>query len=127
MQQLLFKEKFPLYTTTIKTDKSIDELIDYFKQKIDEHPIAGFITLFDHYSYTTAKAEYSIAEEIVDVKNVIFCFGKDITHPNVPAVRPRSIAITKTTENYVISFMEAPNEKLTEVMIKWVEELEATL
>ena len=124
MQQLLFKEKFPLYTVTISSKKSIDELIEYFKAKIDAHPIAGFITIFDHYAYTTAKEEHSIADDIVDVKNIIFCFGKDIAHPNVPAVRPRSIAITKTKENYIISFLEAPNEKLTKVMIEWVEELE---
>ena len=124
MQQFLFKEKFPLYTTTIATQKSIDELVEYFKEKIDAHPVAGFITVFDHYAYTTAKEEHSIAEGIVDVKNVIFCFGKEIAHPNVPAVRPRSIAITKMTNSYVISFLEAPNEKLTEVMIGWVKELE---
>ncbi len=124
MQQLLFKNKFPLYTTTISTQKSIDELVEYFKAKIDAHPVAGFITVFDHYAYTTAKEEHSVAEGIEDVKNVIFCFGKEIAHPNVPAVRPRSIAITKMTDNYVISFLEAPNEKLTEVMIGWVKELE---
>ncbi len=125
MQQLLFKEKFPLYTSTITTSKSIDELVEYFKAKIDAHPVAGFISVFDHYAFTTAKEEYHIAEDIVDIKNVLFCFGKEIANPFVPAVRPRSIAITKTTNNYVISFLEAPNEKLTEVMISWVEELES--
>ncbi len=124
MQPLLFKDKFPLYTTTISTQKSIDELIKYFKEKIDAHPVAGFITVFDHYAYTTAKEEHSIADGILDVKNVIFCFGKEIAHPNVPAVRPRSIAITKMKDSYVISFLEAPNEKLTQVMIEWVKELE---
>ena len=123
MQSVNFKDKFPLYTTTISKDRSIDELVEYFKAKIEAHPIAGFITIFDHYAYTTAKEVHEVAEEIVDVKNVIFCFGKEIQNPLVPAVRPRSIAIVETKENFTISFMEAPNEKLSQVMVEWVKEL----
>ncbi len=123
MEQVLFKEKFPLYTKTIEKRYTMQELTDYFRNKIEEHPIAGFITMFDHYAYTSAKPEHAIAEDIVDVKNVVFCFGKEIPHPYVPAVRPRSIAVCETKESFVISFMEAPNEKLTQVMIDWVEAL----
>jgi hypothetical protein len=124
MQSVNFKDKFPLYTTTIsKESYSIDELIKYFKAKIESHPIAGFITIFDHYAYTSAKEEHNIPEDILDVKNVIFCFGKEIANPLVPAVRPRSIAIVETKDNFTISFMEAPNGKLTQVMVDWVIEL----
>ncbi len=124
MEKLLFKDKFPLYTTTISKEKSIDELVEYFKEQIEKHPVAGFITVFDHYAYTTAKEEHQVAEGIVDVKNVVFCFGKEIAHPNVPAVRPRSIAITEMEDKFVISFLEAPNDALTQVMVGWVEALQ---
>jgi len=123
MQFELFKDKFPIYTHSITTDKSMDELVAYFQDKIENHPIAVFITVFDHYAHTSAKAEAVIAENIEDVKNVVFCFGKEIPNAKVPAVRPRSIAITKTTEGYTVAFMEAPNEQLTEVMKSWVEAL----
>jgi hypothetical protein len=124
MKQELFKDKYPIYTLEIAKNKTMDELVEYFKTKIQNHPIAGFITLFDHYGYTTAKEEHNVAEGIVDVKNVIFCFGKEIANPKVPAVRPRSIAITEMQDSFIISFLEAPNEKLTLVMVDWVKELE---
>jgi hypothetical protein len=101
----------------------MDELIEYFQAKIEAHPVAVYITLFDHYAHTSAKEEAQIAEDIVDVKNIVFCFGKEIPNPKVPAVRPRSIAITETKENFVIAFMEAPNEKLSQTMVEWVEAL----
>ena len=123
MEKMLFKEKFPLYTTTLGKEKSMDDLVAYFQEQIEKHPVAGFITVFDHYGYTTAKEEHSVADGIIDVKNVIFCFGKEIAHPNVPAVRPRSIAIVEMEDSFVVSFLEAPMEPLTQVMIGWVEAL----
>jgi hypothetical protein len=123
MQFEIFKEKFPIYTKSIPKTKTMDELIEYFQAKIEAHPVAVYITLFDHYAHTSAKEEAQIAEDIVDVKNIVFCFGKEIPNPKVPAVRPRSIAITETKENFVIAFMEAPNEKLSQTMVEWVEAL----
>ncbi len=124
MDYIQFKDKYPVYTTTVeKKDRSLDDLVEYFQAKIKAHPIAGFITVFDHYAYTSAKEEHNIAEEITGVKNVVFCFGKEIPNVTVPAVRPRSIAVVETKENFTVSFLEAPNEKLTQVMIEWVKEL----
>ena len=102
----------------------MDELIDFYKAKIEAHPVAEFIAIFDHFAHTKAKKEHNIAEEIIDVKNIIFCFGKEIPNALVPAVRPRSIAITEFEEKFVVAFMEAPNEKLTAVMQEWTKELE---
>jgi len=123
MEFEIFKEKFPIYTATKPKTKSMDEVIAYFKEKIDAHPVAVFITVFDHYAHTSAKENAVIAEGIEDVKNVVFCFGKEIPNAKVPAVRPRSIAITQTQDSFIIALMEAPNEALTQTMIEWVKEL----
>ncbi len=123
MQFELFKNKFPLYSTHLPKSKTMQELIEYFKAKIEAHPVATFITVFDHYTHTTSKEVHEIAEDIEDVKNIVFCFGKEIPNPLVPAVRPRSIAITQRKDDFVIAFMEAPNEKLTQTMIEWVNNL----
>jgi len=124
MQFENFKEKFPIYTTEVSKSKTMDEIIDFYKAKIEAHPVATFITIFDHYAHTSSKDDAVIGEGIKDVKNVVFCFGKEIPNAKVPAVRPRSIAITELEDKFVIAFMEAPNEKLTTVMQEWTKELE---
>jgi len=123
MQFQNFKDQFPLYSTEIPKNTTMDAIISFYKEKIEAHPVAEFITIFDHYAHTKAKKEHMIADGILDVKNVIFCFGKEIPNALVPAVRPRSIAITEFEEKFVVAFMEAPNEKLTLVMQEWTKEL----
>ncbi len=127
MQQTIFKEKYPLYSYTVKKEeiskKSVDEIIAYFKEKIDAHPIATFIAIFDHYTHTTSLAEHTIHPDIKDVKNIIFCFGAEIPTSKVAAVRPRSIGVCDMGDSFVIDFMEAPNEKANAFMEEWTKSL----
>lgn len=129
MKQTIFKEKYPVWTLELTKEevklKSIDEIVEYFKAKVEAHPIAKFIAIFDHYAHTSSLPEHKIAAEIKDVKNVIFCFGKEIPNTKVAAVRPRSIAVCELENNWVIEFMEAPNEALHNVMEQWSKELRA--
>ncbi len=123
MKKSIFKDKYPVYT--LELDKSevklqnIDDIVDYFKAKVEAHPIAKFIAIFDHYAHTSSLPEHSIADEIKDVKNVIFCFGKEIPNTKVAAVRPRSVAICELQDKWIIEFIEAPNEALNNVMEEW--------
>ncbi len=127
MKQTNFLDKYPVWTLELEKNevaqKSIDAIISYFKAKIEAHPIATFIAIFDHYGHTSSLKEGVIAPEIKDVKNIIFCFGKEIPNTKVAAVRPRSIGVCELENSWVIEFIEAPNEKLHQVMEQWAKEL----
>ncbi len=123
MKQSLFMEKYPLYSLQVEKSEtgkqSVEEIIEYFRQRIDEHPIARFIAVFDHYSHTRGLEEGFIDEEILDARDIIFCFGLAIPTPEVMAVRPRSIGIVERENDFVISFMEAPMPMANSAMESW--------
>ena len=127
MKHINFQDKYPVWSIEFKKEeisqKSIDEIIEYFKAKIEAHPIGVFIAIFDHYGHTTSLAEHKVADEIKGLKNIIFCFGKEIPKPIVGAVRPRSISVCELEDTFEISSMEAPNEVMNEVMQNWAIEL----
>ena len=127
MNQTIFQKKYPIYTLELlKSEtvcKSIDDILARFKQKIEEHPIARFIALFDHYSHTVGLPESVINPAIKDAKNIIFCFGKDINDPGVLALRPRSIGVAELEKSFVITFLEAPNPMANSAMESWAKAL----
>ncbi len=126
MKKTIFMEKYPVYSLELSKDEMIassaDEVAEYFKEKIINHPIAEFIAVFDHYSHTK-KLDGEILDGLIDAKNIIFCFGQAIPNTKILAVRPRSIGICEFEDTIVIDFMEAPKEKLHTVMESWVKEL----
>ena len=126
MKKTVFMDKYPVYTLEIQKDetslKNIDEILAYFKEKIDSHNIAVFISIFDHYSHTTALGG-EINPDIKDAKNIVFCFGAAIPNTKILAARPRSIAIAELENSFMIEFIEAPNEKLHEVMENWTKDI----
>jgi len=123
MQTENFKEKYPILFTKVAKNKTLDEMVEYFKTKIENHPIAGLIAVFDHFEHTKKLEDGVIAEDILGVKNVIFCFGKEIPNAKMPMIRPRSIAITEYNEYFSVGFMEAPNEVMNQLIVEWVKEL----
>jgi len=127
MKQTIFKDKYPVWTLELNKDEikqiNTDEIVEYFKAKIDAHPIAKFIAIFNHMEHTKSLADSEINPEIKDIKNVIFCFGKEIPNTKVAAVRPRSIAVCELADKFVIEFLEAPNETLHGVMEQWSKDL----
>jgi hypothetical protein len=127
MKQTIFKDKYPVWTLELDKSevekKSIDEIVEYFKEKVDAHPVAKFIAIFDHMDHTKSLADAQINPDIKDIKNVIFCFGKEIPNTKVAAVRPRSIAVCELDNKWVIEFLEAPNETLHNVMENWAKAL----
>jgi hypothetical protein len=127
MKKSIFKEKYPIWTLEMSKDKmkitDMDNIISYFLNKIEEHPIAKYLVTFDHIEHTKSLDEHSINPSIKDIKNIIFCFGKEIPNTKVAAVRPRSIAICELEDRFMIEFLEAPNEKLHNVMESWAKGL----
>ena len=126
MKKTIFMDKYPVYTLEVQKSETtltnVDAILAYFKEKIDAHPIATFISLFDHYAHTTA-LEGEINPEIKDAKNIVFCFGAAIPNTKILAVRPRSIAVAELENSFMIEFIEAPKEKLHEVMEGWSKDL----
>jgi len=125
MTQKQFKEKYPIYELVVnksETDcQTVDDVVAYFKEKIEAHPVAVYLGVFDHYAHTTALAEGTLNEQIQAAKNILFCFGKELPTPEVLAVRPRSIGVCDMGDLFVIVFMEAPNPQANDTMIAWTE------
>lgn len=123
MIKTIFMEKYPLFTLIVNKNetnfKNVDEIIKHFEQLIENHPVAKFIALFDHYKHTSSMQEGVIAPEIKDAKNIIFCFGKQLPNAKILAVRPRSIGVCELEDSFEISFLEVPNEQLHAVVEDW--------
>ena len=119
-------DKFPINYLEIAKDttkyKNVNEILEYFKDKIESHDIATYISIFDHYNHTKS-INGDINSDILDAKNIIFCFGGAIPKTEILAVRPRAFGIAEKKESFIIEFMDAPNDKLTEVMQEWTKGL----
>ncbi len=127
MKQTILMEKYPIFELDIDKSetnfKRVDEILDYLKEKIDSHDIAVYIGKFDHYSHTKSLKDGVVAEEILDAKNIICCFGKTLSKPAVLGIRPRSIGVVELEDKFVISFLEAPNPIANEAMESWAKGL----
>ena len=126
MQKKQFMDKYPIQSLKISKDQTtftnVDEIIAYFKSVIDAHKIASYISVFEHYTHTKS-INGSINEEILDAKNIIFCFGAAIPNSAMLAVRPRSFGICEFEDSFSIDFMDAPKEELTMLMTKWAKDI----
>jgi hypothetical protein len=127
MKQILLQEKFPIFKLEVDKSeteyKSAQEVINYFKQLIDDHDVTRFIAEFDHYSHTKGLQNGLVDEGIIDARNIIFCFGTQLPKAEVLAVRPRSIGIAETINKIIVTFMEAPMAVANETMEFWVKSL----
>ena len=99
------------------------EIIEYLKSLVDAHPVAVYISIFDHYKHTSSMEDGVIADDIKDAKNLIFCFGKQLPTSKILAVRPRSIGICELENSFSIDFLEVPNEQLHATTVKWIESI----
>lgn len=126
MKKTIFMEKYPVFTLELEKAEikqtTAKEIIEYFKEKIDAHPIAKFIATFDHYTHTK-NIDGEIAPEIKDAQNIVFCFGAAIPNSKILAARPRSIGVAELEDKFVIEFIEAPAEHIHEIMETWAKSL----
>ena len=124
MKQSIIMEKYPIFELNVKKSETkfqtADEIIEYLKDKIDNHPIAVYIATFDHYSHTKSLDDGEVAPDILDAKNIVCCFGKNLPKANLLSVRPRSIGVAELSDEFIVSFLEAPNPIATEAMESWV-------
>ena len=125
LTETMIMEKYPVSSMDIlKTEttfKSVDEILNYLKEKIDNHPVATYIATFDHYAHTKSLGDNGqINNDILDAKNIVCCFGKQLPNPVFLAVRPRSFGVAEMADKFVLSFMDAPNPQAHEAMSSWV-------
>ena len=127
MTKSIFMEKYPVFSLEIKKEetsyKSVNEIIDYLKSLVENHPIAVFITTFDHYAHTSAIEDNVLLDGLQEAKNLIFCFGKRVPSTKVLAVRPRSISVSQVNDSFMIDFLEVPNKQLQTLVEEWVNSL----
>lgn len=120
-------DKYPVNELIIQKNEikhtTVDEILNNLKEKIAAHPVATYISIFDHYTHTKSLVEGEINEEILDAKNIIFCFGKQLPNAAMMALRPRSIGVLEFKDSFAISFMDAPNPQAHEAMITWVKSI----
>lgn len=126
MKKTVFMDKYPVYTLSLKKSevkyKNVLEIVNYFKAKIEGHPVAKFIAIFDHYAHTKS-LNGEIMEGLRDAQNIIFCFGQAIPNTKILAVRPRSIGICELEDSFIIEFIEAPKEEMHALMETWAKGL----
>ncbi|MBW6489031.1 DUF6858 family protein [Sulfurimonas sp.] len=126
MKKTVFMDRYPIYSIELSKEEikvsSADEAVEYFKEKIQNHPIAKFITVFEHYSHTKELGG-EIMDGLIDAKNIIFCFGQAIPNTKILALRPRSIAVCEFEDKFVIDFLEAPKEEMHTLMENWAKGL----
>ena len=126
MTQTNFMDKYPVHSLEIQKNqtnlKNVDEIISYYKNKIDAHSIATYIAIFDHYSHTKS-IDGEINKDIKDAKNIVFCFGNAIPNTKILAVRPRTLAVAELENSFMIEFMEAPKEEIHLLMKVWTKGL----
>jgi len=127
MKQINLMDKYPVNVLEIDKEltkfETIDEILDYLKLQIDAHPVATYISIFDHYQHTTNLEGGVMASEIISAKNIICCFGKQLPSPVLLSIKPRSIGVAELENKFVISFMDAPNPEAHQTMLSWVESI----
>ena len=128
MKQKIFKEKYHIFEIEYKKDelkyKSVDEIIEALKARIDVHPVISFIAIFDQYNHTSS-VDGEINPAIKAAKNIVFCFGKELPTPEVLAVRPRSIGVCEKEDSFVLNFLEAPNDMANQTMEEFIKSLKS--
>jgi len=123
MKKTVFQERYPVFELDLpKSETSlqnVDEVIAYFRAKVDAHPKCTYIATFDHYAHTTSLPDGSVAEGIKAAKHIIFCFGVALPNPTVMAIRPRAIGVVEYADRFDINFLEPPMPVATQAMEDW--------
>jgi hypothetical protein len=124
MKQSVVRKKYPIFVLELSQSESrfrtLEEIIAYLRDRIEESPTARFIGLFDHYAHTRGLAQGYLCPGIRGAKNIIFCFGITLPDPKALALRPRSIGVAETDRGFVISFMEPPMPVANAAVESWV-------
>ncbi len=129
MKRSMLLDKYPVYSTELaKSDiacRDADEVMARLRADVEAHPAATYIGEFDHYAHVAAQAEGQIADGIKAAKHILFCVANAIPNPVIGAARPRSVSVTEMEDKFVISYLEAPVDKVNDRLAQWVDGLKS--
>lgn len=130
MKERVELQEYPVFSLELEKNESrfptIDEITAFIKEKVESHPMAAFVTVFDHLGHSRKIKEASIDRKLLAAKNVIFCFGLCLHDATAMATRPRSMGIVEYADRFVISFIEAPMPVVNSAMESWARALAVT-
>jgi len=76
MEKINYKEMYPVYMEEIAKEEAeinnVDEIYRFFVDKINAHPFAKNIGIFNHYAHTEEIEGGEMAEEIKNAQNILF-------------------------------------------------------
>jgi len=99
-----------------------DDVVEAILRRLEEHPKARLIAVFDHLEHTW-EVGGDIAPEVLAARHVVFCLGLSLPGPAAMALRPLSIAITELERQFVVNFLEAPSADVNATVARWVASL----
>ncbi len=99
-----------------------DDVVEAILRRIEEHPKARLIAVFDHLEHTW-EVGGDIAPEVLAARHVVFCLGLNLPGPAAMALRPLSIAITELHNRFVVNFLETPSADANATVARWVASL----
>lgn len=127
MELKVLNNAYKVYTKDILKSKakfqSLQDIENYLIEEINNHPVATYITTFDHYAHTKSLGGM-IPPDIKAAKNVLCCFGMAIPSAIFVGVKPMSIAVVEKDDRFVCSFEEAPAPSAQQAMEEWIENLD---
>ncbi|MGE5152629.1 MAG: DUF6858 family protein [Bdellovibrio bacteriovorus] len=127
MSKIQFLDKYPVFVEEIaKADTdcaTVDDVVARLRVRVQAHPGASDIAVFDHLAHVKALPEGKVADEIRGSKHLIFCLSNAIPNALIAAVRPRALSVVETQDRFVISWLEAPVEGPNQIIAGWVESL----
>ncbi len=123
MLQKVINEKFPIYYQEILKEKTtyrnIPEIIDALKAALAKNPSSQVIAVFDLHDHVQKRGG-KIADDILGAQTLVFCVANAIPYADIVALRPRSIGVTEFTDRFVLNFLEAPAQPVTDTMLALV-------
>lgn len=127
MNKIQLLDKYPVLVEEIaKTNTdcaTVDAVVARLRDRVQAHPGASEIGVFDHLAHVQAQPEGKVADEIRGSKHLIFCLSTAILNALIAAVRPRAVSVVETDDRFVISWLEALVEGPNQVITGWVEAL----
>ena len=100
-----------------------DEVVRLLASRIDAHPLARFVAIYDHYGHTRSLDGGYVDPGLRGVRSLVFCFGRTWPGPACMALPPRSTGVCELSDRFVITFAEAPRPVANLAMERWAESI----
>ncbi|RBM02066.1 hypothetical protein C3R74_03615 [Acidithiobacillus ferridurans] len=88
------------------------ELVEYYRSLYIQGGIKAL-------SYASRGGK--IADGILGAQTLLFCVANATPHADIMALRPRSIGVTEFADRFVLNFLEAPAQPVTDTMLALVD------